>query len=298
VLFVNPRSGDGAAARNGVVELARERGVQAVTVGPGDDLRTRVLEAVADGADALGMAGGDGSLAAVAAVAAAYGLPFVCIPAGTRNHFALDVGVDRQDVPGALDAFTDGVEATIDMGDVNGRVFLNNVSLGIYGEAVQQTAYRDTKIRTLAETARKVLAPGGRVPALSLVDDTGREHARLAVLLVSNNPYAVNGPGVGTRPTLAGGQLGILVLDTPDERHGPPGRAWSAPRFEVQAPTTVHAGIDGEAVELASPLVFAVRQAALRVRISSRHPGASPAARASFVGAYRPGAQTLPATAE
>ena len=190
VLFVNPRSGDGAATRNRVVERASERGVEAVTLGPGDDLRTRVLEVVADGADALGVAGGDGSLAVVAAVAAAHGLPFVCIPVGTRNHFALDLGVDRQDVPGALDAFMDGVERLIDVGEVNGRIFLNNASLGIYGEAVRQAAYRDTKVRTLAETARRVLGPSGRMPALRLVDDTGREHARLAVLLVSNNPYA------------------------------------------------------------------------------------------------------------
>ena len=222
VLFVNPRSGDGAATRNRVVERARERGVQAVTFGPDDDLRTRVLEVVADGADALGVAGGDGSLADVAAVAVAHGVPFVCIPCGTRNHFALDLGVDRQDVPGALDAFTDGVERLIDVGEVNGRIFLNNVSLGLYGEAVRQAAYRDAKVRTLAETARRVFGPRGRMPALRLVDDTGREHARLAVLLVSNNPYA---PGLATRPTLASGQLGILVLDTPEEKQRPPGRA-------------------------------------------------------------------------
>ena len=285
VLFVNPRSGDGAATRNGVAELARERGVEAVTLGSSDDLRIRVLEAVADGADALGMAGGDGSLAVVAAVAAARGLPFVCIPVGTRNHFALDVGVDRQDVPGALDAFTDGVERAIDVGEVNGRIFLNNVSIGVYGEAVQQAGYRNAKVRTLAETARMVLGPGGRMPALHLVDDAGRVHTRLAVLLVSNNPYAVNGPGLGTRPTLASGQLGILVLDSPEERHQPPGRAWSAPHLEVrapavvQAPPPVHAGIDGEAVELVAPLEFSARPAALRVRICARHPGASPAAR-------------------
>jgi len=297
VLFVNPRSGDGAATRHGVVELARERGVEAVTLGAGDDLRTRVLEAVADGADALGMAGGDGSLADVAAVAAARGLPFVCIPAGTRNHFALDLGVDRQDVPGSLDAFTDGVERRIDVGEVNGRIFLNNVSLGIYGEAVQQAGYRDTKARTLAETARRVLGPSGRVPALRLVDDTGREHARPAVLLVSNNPYAWDGPGLGTRPTLASGQLGILVLDTPDDRQHPPGRAWCAARLEVQAPAAVHAGIDGEAVELVGPLEFALRPAALRVRISARHPGISPAARVPSPAHVRPAAQPVPPAA-
>lgn len=298
VLFVNPRSGDGAATRNRVVERARERGIEAVTLGSGEEVGTRVRQVVADGADALGIAGGDGSLAAVAAVAAAHGLPFVCIPVGTRNHFALDLGVDRQDVPGALDAFKDGVERLIDVGEVNGRIFLNNVSLGIYGEAVRQASYRDTKVRTLAETARRVLGPGGRMPALRLIDDTGREHARPAVLLISNNPYALNGPGLGTRPTLASGQLGILVLDTPEERQHPAGRAWNAPHLQVQAPTPVHAGIDGEAVQLDTPLQFAVRPAALRVRISVRHPGASPAARIPSPRSRRAAGQPLPPTAE
>ena len=298
VLFVNPRSGDGAATRNRVVEQARARGVEAVILGPSDDLRTRVQEVVADGADALGMAGGDGSLADVAAVAAAHGLPFVCVPAGTRNHFALDLGVDRQDLPGALDAFTDGVERRIDLAEVNGRVFLNNVSLGVYGEAVRQAGYRDNKVRTLAETARSVLGPSGRIPAMRVIDDTGREHARLAVLLVSNNPYALNGPSLGTRPTLASGQLGILVLDTPDERQHPPGRAWSANHLSVQAPAAVHAGVDGEAVELDAPLQFAVRPAALRVRISARHPGASPAARTPTPESPRTAPQPLPPIAQ
>jgi Diacylglycerol kinase catalytic domain len=117
---------------------------------------------VAAGADALGMAGGDGSLAVVAAVAAAHGIPFVCVPAGTRNHFALDVGVDRHDVIGALDAFTDGVERQIDMAEVNGRAFLNNASLGIYGDAVRSPAYREAKVRTLLETAAEVMGPGVR----------------------------------------------------------------------------------------------------------------------------------------
>jgi diacylglycerol kinase family enzyme len=224
------------------------------------------------------MAGGDGSLATVAAVAAARGLPFVCIPAGTRNHFAMDLGVDRRDVVGALDAFTVGVERRIDVGEVNGRVFLNNVSLGVYGEAVQLAGYRETKVRTLAETARRVLAPTGRTPALLLVDDTGREHTRLAVVLVSNNAYVPTGPSLGSRPRLDAGELGVLVLDTPDQLPHPPGRAWSATHLLVDAPDSAHAGIDGEAVELTAPLEFAIRPAALRVRISARHPGVSPAA--------------------
>jgi diacylglycerol kinase family enzyme len=278
VLFVNQRSGGGAARRAGVVERARDRGLEVVVLDPSHSLGTLVDQAVAAGADALGMAGGDGSLAVVAEAAATNGLPFICVPAGTRNHFALDVGVDRHDVAGALDAFTDGVERRIDLAVVNGRTFLNNVSLGIYGEAVRQSAYRDAKVRTLVETAERVLGPSGKTPALSLVDDKGREHTQLAVVLVSNNPYALEGPVPGTRPSLDGGNLGILVLDTPGDGH-PPGRAWSAPDFEVSSPSPVHAGVDGEAVLLSAPsLRFTVRPRALRVRISSRHPGASPSA--------------------
>jgi diacylglycerol kinase family enzyme len=121
VLFINPRSGDGKAARAGLAEQARAKGIEAVVLEAGQDLATLAGEAVAAGADALGMAGGDGSLAVVATAAAAHGIPFVCVPAGTRNHFALDVGVDRHDLAGALDAFTDGVERQIDTAEVNGR---------------------------------------------------------------------------------------------------------------------------------------------------------------------------------
>ncbi len=143
----------------------------------------------------------------MAAVAAAHGIPFVCVPAGTRNHFALDVGVDRHDVIGALDAFTDGVERQIDMAEVNGRAFLNNASLGIYGDAVRSPAYRDAKVRTLLETAAEVMGPSAEAPALRLVDDLGREHRDLVVVLVPNNPYAFDRPlARGTRPTLGGGQ--------------------------------------------------------------------------------------------
>ena len=280
LLFVNPRSGDGTAARAGIAERARANGIEAVILAPGQDLAVLARDAVADGADALGMAGGDGSLAVVAAVAAANGIPFVCVPAGTRNHFALDVGVDRHDLIGALDAFTGGVQRQIDMAEVNGRAFLNNVSLGIYGDAVHSPAYREAKVRTLLETAAEVMGPSAEAPALSLVDDLGREHRHLTMVLVSNNAYALDRPLVtGTRPALDGGQLGIVVLDAPGDSPRPPGRAWTAPRLEVNAPEPVHAGVDGEAVDLSPPLRFAIRPAALRVRISSRHPGASPSAR-------------------
>jgi diacylglycerol kinase family enzyme len=274
VLFVNPRSGGGKAARAAVAERARERGIESVIFAQRQSLEALARGAVANGADALGVAGGDGSLAAVAAAAAAHGLPFVCVPAGTRNHFALDLGLDPQDVLGALDAFTDGIERRIDVADVNGRVFLNNVSLGIYGDAVRSPAYRDAKIRTLFETAEKVLGPSAEVPALRLVDDVGREYRHLAVVLVSNNPYLLDRPLVtAARPALDSGRLGIIVLDAPGASPHQPGRAWSAPRLEVSAlAPAVHAGVDGEPVDLTPPLQFTIRPGALRVRISSRRP--------------------------
>jgi hypothetical protein len=132
VLFYNPRSGGGKVVRFHVAREARRRGIEPIELRQGDDLEQLVRDAVFHGADALAMAGGDGSQATVAMVAAELGLPYACIPAGTRNHFALDLGVDRDDVVGALDAFVDGGERRVDLGEVNGRVFVNNVSLGLY----------------------------------------------------------------------------------------------------------------------------------------------------------------------
>jgi diacylglycerol kinase family enzyme len=276
MLFVNPNSGGGRAARAGVAERASERGIDVTVLGPQRSLATLVDDAVARGADALGSAGGDGSMAVVAAAARAHELPFVCIPAGTRNHFAIDLGVDPHDLVGALDAFTDGVERRIDLAEVNGRLFLNNVSLGIYGDAVRHEGYRDAKARTLLETAREALGPSASLPELQLVDDLGHEHRSPAVVLVSNNPYALDRPPVGaTRPALDSGQLGVVVLDPPSPRRVP-GRAWAATSLEVTGPGPVHAGVDGEAVDLSPPFRFVIRPAALRVRISPRHAGVSP----------------------
>ena len=276
MLFVNPASGGGKAARAALADHARERSIGVTILRPDRCLSSLVDEAVEGGADALGMAGGDGSLAIVAATARAYGLPFVCVPAGTRNHFALDLGVDRHDLVGALEAFTDGVERLIDIGSVNGRLFLNNVSLGVYGEAVRQSTYRDAKARTLFETAREVLGPSAAAPELRVVDDLGAEHRHPAVVLVSNNPYALDRPvAPGTRPRLDSGRLGVVVIDAPGTSPLP-GRAWTATSVEVDGPAPVHAGIDGEAVKLSTPLDFEILPAALRVRISARHPGVSP----------------------
>jgi diacylglycerol kinase family enzyme len=262
VLFVNPRSGGGKAARAGLVEQARGRGLEVMLVSPERPLAALVEEAVAGRPDALGVAGGDGSLAVVAAAAVAHELPFVCIPAGTRNHFALDAGVDRRDPIRSLDAFTDGDERRIDVAEVNGRLFLNNVSVGVYGDAVHQPGYRDAKARTLLATAAQVLGPSAAASGVQLVDDRGQVHRDPAVVLVSNNPYSLEPPQPpGTRPALDGGRLGILVLDPA----GP--RAWTETQLEVVASSPVRAGIDGEAVELVPPLEFGIRPRALRLLV-------------------------------
>lgn len=142
VVLMNPWSGNGKVAKLQLAEESRRRGLEAVELHRGDDLRALAEAAVSRGADALGMAGGDGSQAVVAAVAAKHGVAFVCVPAGTRNHLALDLGIDRDDPVSALDAFGRARESVIDLGEVNGEVFVNNVSLGVYAQVVANSDYR------------------------------------------------------------------------------------------------------------------------------------------------------------
>ena len=287
VLFFNPRSGGGKAERFALADEARARGIEPIELKQGDDLETLVRGAVERGADALAMAGGDGSQAIVAAVAAERGLPYACIPAGTRNHFALDLGVDRDDVVGALDAFVDGGERIVDLAEINDRVFVNNVSLGLYAEAVQREGYRDAKLRTLLDTVPDVLGPDGGELDMRWTGPSGQTHHAGAAVLVSNNRYRLGrAVGSGTRPRIDDALLGITVIGAP-KGGGEGGRAmqrpwreWSTPEFEVDADRPVPAGIDGEALVLDPPLRFRIRPGVLRVRIARQHPGASPSARA------------------
>jgi diacylglycerol kinase family enzyme len=280
VLFYNPKSGGGKAERFRVADEARERGVEAIELKLGDDLEELVRDAVARGADAVGMAGGDGSQAIVASVAAEHGLPHVCVPAGTRNHFALDLGVDRDDVVGALDAYVDGRERVVDLAEVNGRVFVNNVSLGVYAEAVQKPGYRAAKLRTIAETLPAMVGPQGRHLDLEWTDGDGHPHSSADVILVSNDAYRLGRAlGSGTRPSLDQGVLGIAAVCPNNGRERARLVQWTAPSFSVSSGGPIAAGVDGEALTLGSPVRFVSRARALRVRIAPDHPGASPSAR-------------------
>lgn len=270
VVIWNPRSGGGKAARADLASEAAKRGIESVELRPGDDLIRLVTDAVARGADALAAAGGDGTQALVATIAAREGLPFACIPAGTRNHFALDLGVDRDDVVGALDAFVDGRERVVDLSEVNGRVFVNNASLGVYAEAVQRESYRGAKASTLLDTIPDAFGRGADGPALRWSRPDGSPGPAAAVLLVSNNPYRLGTVvGSGTRPGMDDATLGIVAVGAGLTR-------WEAPEFVVDSDGPVPIGVDGEGLVMDPPLVFRSRPAALRVRIARQHPGASP----------------------
>ena len=294
VLLMNPRSGGGKVERFHLVEEARRRGIEPVVLGPGDDLLELAERAVAGGADVLGMAGGDGSQALVAGVAAAHDVAFVCVPAGTRNHLAMDLGLDRDDVVAALDAFGAAVERRIDLGLVGERVFVNNATMGLYAKIVQSPAYRDHKVDTALELLPGLLGPHAAPFDLRFVGPEGTEHQSAHLILVSNNRYELSHPeGFGSRRRLDAGILGIVAarLQSPGEAaglaqlqaSGPTRRPadwleWTDTSFQVRSGQPVEVGVDGEAMVLDPPIRFRIAPGALRVRIPPQAPGYSPAA--------------------
>ncbi len=289
VLFVNPRSGGGTAKRVDLVAEARRRGVRVVELGPDTDLPALARAEVAAGADCLGAAGGDGTLAQVAAVAVESGLPFVCVPAGTRNHFALDLGLDRDDPVGALDAFRSANSLRVDVAEVNGRMFLNNVSLGVYGEVVAAEQYREHKIGTALAVLPDLVGPDAEPLDVRFLDDRGQVRNDAVVLLVSNNAYDL-GPrlGFGSRPSLRDGLLGVVLVEPAAGLLSPLHvRSWQAEHFEVDAASPLNVGLDGESVRIDPPLSFRVRPGVLRVRLPVTAPGVSPAALRPRLGPTR-----------
>ncbi len=294
VLIMNLKSGGGKAERFHLADECVRRGIEPVVLRPGDDLLQLAEDAIARGADVIGMAGGDGSQALVATVASRRHVPHVCVPAGTRNHFALDLGLDRADVVGALDAFGDGVDRRIDLAAVNGRVFVNNASLGLYAKVVQSPEYRDAKVATAASMLPDLIGPDAR-PLDLRYRGPGADYPTAHMILVSNDPYRLDRiGGLGTRARLDLGVLGIVAVRIADAaqarrfvaleaagqvRRFPGWQQWSAPRFEVRSGATVEIGIDGEATRMDPPLVFESLPGALTVRLPRRAVHRNPKAR-------------------
>lgn len=282
-LVVNPWSGDGCAERVGLVEAAADAGVGALVLGrDGDDPVALARQAVDDGAEVLGIAGGDGTIGPVAEVAMAHDLALVVVPVGTRNHLALDLGLDRDDPVAALGGFGDADERRIDVGEAGGRVFVNNVSLGVYAALVDHDEYRDAKLSTVISLLPDLWATGG--PWFDLQVEVPH-HGRLeevAVLHVSNDPHELLGD-VGRRAALDRGVLGLVTVD-PDRLTdlveltaltavGRPEAAstlwsWEAAEVEVGSHRArIVAGVDGERIELDAPVRLRSCPAALRVRV-------------------------------
>lgn len=289
VLLANPRSGGGKVERFDLVERARAMGVEVVLLEAGLDLEQLARDAVARGADCLGMAGGDGSQALVANVAIEHGLPFVCISAGTRNHFALDLGLDRDDPSAGLAAFTDGVLRRVDFARANGRLFVNNASLGVYADVVEHDEYREAKLATAAEALPELL--GARVDPFDLqfTDPGGAEVDGAFVILVSNNPYILGARlDAAQRRSLTTGQLGVLAICARTGAEAAAlaaralaGRAGADPnlhqfttdRFEVRSRGgSARIGVDGEALAMPTPIDFTIHPGGLTLLVPADNP--------------------------
>jgi diacylglycerol kinase family enzyme len=283
-LIMNPRSGGGKVAKFGLKDKAQALGADvALLEGPDVvDVAALARRAVADGADLLGVAGGDGTQALVAGIAAEHGLPFLVISAGTRNHFALDLGLDRGNPAACLDALTDGVEQRIDLGVIGDRTFVNNASFGAYAEVVRSPAYRDDKRGTTLQVLPELLS-GHRGATLTVragaVTVTGPQ-----AVLVSNNAYEMGDiAGLGHRARLDAGTLGIVVI-TVNSAMGAVGLlggggvlALAADEVVVDADEPeIPVGIDGETVMMPTPVRCAIRPGALRVRVPRDRPGVRP----------------------
>ena len=249
----------------------------------GDDAAGLARQAAAEGR-VLGIAGGDGSLGPVAGAAVATDSPFVCVPFGTRNHFARDLGLDVDDPIACLAAF-DGSERRVDIGRVEDGWFLNNVSLGLYASFVHDPA-RKTRNRLVALFRLLPAAFGrGRTPLdLSLGVEGREEHRSALLLLVANNGYELKSiSGLGERTRLDEGLLHAYVIEAVGRRallallgRGVTGSVeeakgwseWESERFTLGAPRDhLHAAVDGEAVVLPAPLELEIRPRALRVLV-------------------------------
>jgi diacylglycerol kinase family enzyme len=283
-LIMNPKSGGGKVGSFGLRCRAEDLGAEVFML-DGDepvDVAEVARGAIGRGADLLGVAGGDGTVALVAGIAAEHGIPFLVITAGTRNHFALDLGLDRDDPAACLGALSDAVELRVDLGEIGGRTFVNNASFGAYAEVVESPAYRGDKLRTTLELLPDLLQ-GHRGPRLTACAD-GAEISAPQALLVANNPYGTGDiAGLGRRARLDRGLLGVVAVSVGSARQAAGllrGRRAVGLRVLSAREVTVSAdlprlpvGIDGEAVALPVPVRCTVHPGALRVRVPRGRPG-------------------------
>lgn len=273
VLIVNPHSGGGKAAKIGLVETAQGLGIDTVVRKKDEKLGDLANTAVDNGCDHLIIAGGDGSLARVAKIAIERNVPFSCVPSGTRNHFAMDLGLDRSDPLKALQTAFGGTEFKVDVGRIGKKLFLNNVSFGIYADAIGETGYREHKTESLAKAAEENVGdPDAR---LSVQDPDRNTHDGIGVLLASNNPYRfIGAPDFAGRARLDTGTLGVILADREavgeTQLNHSDIKRWSTPQITVRSThKKVHVGIDGSLHKVKAPVDIHIDHAVLRVVLSA-----------------------------
>lgn len=284
VLICNPKSGGGKVEKFGLIAMAQDMGIEVVLLEKGLDLAQLARDAIARGADCLGMAGGDGSQALVASIAIEHDLPFVCISAGTRNHFALDLGFDKEDPRKGMVALVDGVSRRVDYATVGDRLFVNNVSLGVYATIVQEDDYRDAKTETTKAKLPELLGRQAEPFDLQFTAPDGRQVEGAFLIMVSNNPYVL-GPSfdISQRRAMDSGRLGVLAVTAATGaeagklvaratlglgKRDPNLFVFDADTFEVRSKSGhALAGVDGEALDLATPLEFRIHPAGLHLLV-------------------------------
>ena len=283
-LIMNPKSGGGKVGKFDLKRKAEDLGAEVFLIGGPEpvDVAKVAREAAERGADLLGVAGGDGTQALVAGIAAEHGIPFVVISAGTRNHFALDLGLDREDPSACLGALSDGVELRVDLGVINGQTFVNNASFGAYAEVVETPAYRGDKLNTTLNTLPDLLQ-GHRGARLRARADSTQIEAPQA-LLVSNNPYGTGDiAGLGRRVRLDRGILGVVGVTVGSARqaagllrgrHATGLSVLTTMQIQISADVPqIPVGVDGESILMPTPVTCTVSPGALRVWVPRDRPG-------------------------
>jgi diacylglycerol kinase family enzyme len=284
-LIINPKSGNGRADKAHVDELAAKKGITVLFTKKGEDVQVVANHAVSKGADVLGISGGDGSLGAVAKVAIEQQLPMVVLPGGTRCHFARDIGLEPKRITDALAGFH-GVERLVDIADINGRVFLNNASFGLYADIVDTPGYREHKMRVSQNILRAIVSGTKELYDLHFKHGSLRVRKAVQVFVGVNSYDTFDLFELGHREKLNGGMLQITaVTRLNDSTVSELLRAvsidqlgkheklkdvfqWVGKSFRItNYSRKIVAGVDGEREEYSTPVTIRIRPQELRLYV-------------------------------
>jgi diacylglycerol kinase family enzyme len=286
-VILNPRAGHGADAerQREITELFAALGRQVTVYAPGEeqDVAERSRAAVRDGCRLLVAAGGDGTANAAASAVVGGEIPLGVLPLGTLNHFAKDVGLPL-DLPDAVRVAAQGVVRMVDVGEVNGRYFLNNSSIGVYPRIVElRERYQSSGLSKWVAALWASLAVMRRRPFVAVRIHVNEETVvrRTPFVFIGNNEYTMQGLRGVHRASLTAGYLAVYVMHAAHRasllRLGAEvllrgtNRVQELDLFRVTRTTVetrgrrIHVALDGEVAVLEFPLEFRTHAAGLRV---------------------------------